>query len=104
MKKQIIKNSDDEQIITKGFIKEELRELGEKFATKDFLKQEFAIRDEKLDRLGAAMLNVTEELKNMRHENQEFYKMREQLYAIDGANERQIKDHEQRIFKLEIAR
>jgi hypothetical protein len=94
MKKKVPKTSDENELITKGFLRQELDRLGDEFATKDFLKQE----------IDKSVSIVMAELGNMRKENREMYQMREQLYKSSIDQEFQIDDHEERIHKLEIAR
>ncbi len=105
---------DEDELVTKGFFRQELRrelksELKRElkpYVTKDFLKKElekFATKDFLKQEINKSVSIILEELSNMRKENREMYLMREQLYKTVIDQEFQITDHEDRILKLEIA-
>jgi hypothetical protein len=121
MKEKITKNPNDNELVTKNYLREELEESSSNLLRK-IDESNLSIRKEleesnltlhkKIDEGNAAIHKKFEEvvdvilaeLGNMRAENREFYQMREQLYDNSAKQENRLKDHEKRIFKLELVR
>ncbi len=101
MKKKASKTSHEDELVTKGFLKE--------FVAQEFLKlrreidRNFYVQDERFNKIDNTLLFIIRELNTMRQENGELRQMREQLYHQDFVQEQKIDDHEDRILKLEIA-
>lgn len=87
MKKKVSKTSDESGPVTLGYFQQEMGKVEKRFIS-----------------LEKTLMFIIAELKNMREENRELYKMREQLYRNDQIQEVKIDNLEERVHKLEIAR
>lgn len=101
MRKKVAKTSHEDELVTKGFLKE--------FVAQEFLKlrretdMSFYLQDDRFNKIDNTLLFIIRELNTMRQENGELRQMRERLYRQDLIQERKIDSHEERIVKLEIA-
>jgi hypothetical protein len=102
MKKKVSKTSDENELVTKGFLREFVAEEFFKFRRET--DRSFFMQDERFNKIDNTLLFIIRELNAMRQENGELRQMREQLYKSSIDQEFQIDDHEERIHKLEIAR
>ncbi len=101
MKKKVEKTSDENELVTKGFLKESLVKEFDSFRQEMNLR--FLAQEERFNKIDNVLLLITRELSNMREENKEFYRMCEQLYHNDVVQEAKIDDLEFRVKRLEIA-
>ena len=95
-------HDDGNEIVTKGFLRQELQKEFAAFELRIEQKFEarFAELDAKIDRVVQIILR---EIAAMREENREFRQMREQLYASDVRQEIAIEDLSERVLLLEAA-
>lgn len=83
--------NDDNDPVTKGFLRKEF-------------KREFEVFENKIDQKFERVIStILTELQNMRAENRELYQVREQLYQNDIIQERRMDDLDERVLRLEIA-